>query len=497
MGTSGTWGDARLGRREALVLGGAAALAGCTPTSPVDRTAGAVRASAPVRARDWTWLRTHVAGRLARPGDASYDQVRKVQIPDFDAARPLAVLSVASATDVATGLRFARDHDLQVALRSGGHSYPGWSAGNGRLVIDVRPLSGVRMDGTQATVGSGASLGHVYDALAQRGRGLAAGSCGTVGVAGLTLGGGQGIMSRAHGLTCDAVTRMRVVTAAGDVVTASPDRHPDLFWALRGGGGGHLGVVTSLTFETFAAPTLSTAYLVWPLADAPDVLPAWEAWAPAADRRLWSTAKGLAGERHPSGPILAVAVVWAGPDDGLTSRLDHFLAQVPRPSSSSRQRRSFAAVTKAYAGSGARERFAATSHVAYARLGSSGLTTFVDRLHDAQDSGLVEAGISLDSLGGAVGDKAPGATAFVHRTAIATVQYTAVHHAGDRSTALSFARGARTALTPAWGNHAYVNYADAAVPSYRQAYFGANAARLARVRARFDPDGFFTQPQGF
>jgi FAD/FMN-containing dehydrogenase len=294
----------------------------------------------------------------------------------------------------------------------------------------------------------------VYAAIAQQGRGLPAGSCPTVGVTGLTLGGGQGIMSRTHGLSCDAVTRMRVVTAAGDLVTASADRHPGLFWALRGGGGGHLGVVTSLTFDTFAAPTVSTAYLQWPLDKAPDVLPAWEAWAPVADRRLWSTLKGLAGERHPAGPVLAIAVVWAGPDDGLTRRLDALLADVPAPSSSSRQRRSFAEVTKAYAGSGQRERFAGASHVAYDRLPSSGLTTFVDRLDDAQSSGLIEAGIALDSLGGAVGDKAPGATAYIHREALATVQYTAVHHAGERPTAVAFARGAgrrwcrRGATTP-------------------------------------------------
>ncbi|GAA1929794.1 FAD-binding oxidoreductase [Nocardioides marmoribigeumensis] len=515
MVTSGTWGDERLSRRGALLLGGAAALAGCTTDAPVGRSA-AVRASTTVRARDWSWLRAHVAGTLARPGDASYDRVRKVQIADYDGARPLAVLSVASAADVATGIRFARDHDVPVALRSGGHSYPGWSAGDGRLVIDVRPLSRVRLEqvggSVHATVGAGAPLIKVYDALAQQRRGLPAGSCPTVGITGLTLGGGQGILSRLHGLTCDALTQVRMVTASGDVVVASARRNPGLFWALRGGGGGHLGVVTSLTFDTFAAPTVSTAYLQWRLDDAPDVLRAWESWAPSADRRLWSTAKGLGGERHPDGPVLAVAVVWAGPDDGLTRRLDHLLADVPRPTSVSRRRRSFADVTRAYAGcsgipvdrchtgpGGAleREHFAGTSHVAYARSSSSGRTTLVDRLEAAQGSGLIEAGISLDSLGGAVADPAPGDTAFVHRRALATVQYTATHHPGDRSTALAFVRGARAAMTPTWGDHAYVNYADAALRHYRRAYFGTNASRLATVRHGWDPDGFFTQPQGF
>src|SRR5262249_51819740 len=157
-----------------------------------------------------------------------------------------AVLSVASARDVATAFAFAQDHGVRVAIRSGGHSYPGWSAGNGALVIDVRPLHAVSLNGTTATIGAGASLVQVYDALGTRGRGIAGGSCPTVGVAGLTQGGGVGVLTRAYGLTCDAVTAMRVVLADGRIVTATADQEPDLYWALRGGGGGHLGVVTSL-----------------------------------------------------------------------------------------------------------------------------------------------------------------------------------------------------------------------------------------------------------
>ncbi len=503
----------RISRRGALLLGGAAALAGCRDAA--DGPAGgapATRAAADVRARDWSWLRGQVDGRLARPGDPSYDAVRRVQNPVYDAARPLAVLSVASTADVATGIAFARDHDLGVAIRSGGHSYPGWSAGDDRLVIDVRPLGGVRLaaDGVTATVGAGAPLARVYDRLSSADRGLAAGSCATVGVAGLTLGGGQGIVARAHGLTCDAVTRMRVVTAAGKVVTASADERPGLFWALRGGGGGHLGVVTSFTFDTFAAPVTSTAYLQWPLDAADEVLPAWEAWAPVADRRLWSTLKGLGGERHPDGPVLSLSVVWVGPDDGLTRRLAAFLRDVPAPSYSSRKRRAFLDVVRAYSGcigvpvdrcttdpGGAlqRERFAATSHVAYTRLPSAGVATFADRVQRAQGSGLIEAGIALDSLGGAVAEVAPEDTAFVHREALAMVQYTATHHAGDRAKALGYVRAARAAMVPSWGNHAYVNYADASLENYRRAYFGANAARLTSLRQAWDPDGFFTQPQ--
>ncbi len=483
----GTRPDAGLSRRAALALGGGAAVS----------LVGAPPASARVPDRAWARLARHVRGTLTRPGDPAYARLRRLQNPVYDDARPLAVLSVRAAADVATAIAFARHHDLRVALRSGGHSYPGWSAGDDRLVIDVRPLSAVRLDGPTATIGAGASLAHVSESLGARGRGLAAGSCATVGIAGLTLGGGQGIVGRAHGLTCDAVTSMRVVTAAGEVVTASGDEEPDLFWALRGGGGGQLGVVTSFELDTFAAPRISTAYLRWPLSAADEVVPAWEAWAPAADPRLWSTVRALSGERRPDGPVVAVSATWTGPDAGLDRRLQRFLTALPRPDVDDRQRRSFLAVTRAFAGSSSRTRFAATSHVAYDRLTDPGVATLVDRVRAAHDSGLVEAGIALDALGGRIAEPAPGDTAFVHRRARAIVQYTAVHGRADRRKALRVVRGAREALRDEWGDHAYVNYADAALPNAVEAYFGANAARLATVRQAYDPDDFFRQPQGF
>ena len=222
------------------------ALAGCR--SDGDARPAATGASG----IDWSRLRRAVQGRLALPADASYAQVRLTQNPRYDGQRPLAVLSVASAQDVATAFRFAQDHDVSIAIRSGGHSYPGWSGGGSprALVIDVRPLHGVRLDGTKAMIGSGAALAHVYDAVSARGRGIAAGSCPTVGIAGLTVGGGVGVLTRAYGLTCDFVTAMQVVTAEGRVIVVDAHHEPDLFWALRGGGG-NFGIVTAIELELY------------------------------------------------------------------------------------------------------------------------------------------------------------------------------------------------------------------------------------------------------
>ena len=490
-----------------------------TPASPGSATAAGHTHSSGV---DWSRLARHVEGTLARPGDPSYDSVRLVENPRYDAARPLAVLSVASAHDVATALAFAQDHDLPVALRSGGHSYPGWSAGDGggvprSLVLDLRPMSGVSLSsaalpaGQVATVGAGAALAPVYDSLGSRGRAIAGGSCATVGIAGLTLGGGVGVLTRAMGLTCDAVTSIQVVTADRRVRTVSAVQDPDLFWALRGGGGGHLGVVTSFRFATSPAPTISTVYLRWPLAAAPQVLPVWQEWAPRTDARLWSTLKALGGDRHPDGPVLVLAGTWTGPASGVDAALSWLVDHTPAPAVRSTHVGSYRDTMLSYAGclavpisrchtgpGGAleREAFSATSHIAYDALTPAGIGEVVDRVASVP-AGLLEAGVSLDALGGRVRDVEPAATAFVHRNALATVQYTATYTSGPATTADTYVRSFRRAMTPHWGDHAYVNYADPTLPHPGSAYFGANLPRLRAVARTYDPDGFFTQPQGY
>jgi hypothetical protein len=460
----------RFGRR-GVVLGGVAGMAGMagavgactaqdaqpprdTPAPPVSPDGVASSGGGP-SASGWRQLARSVRGSLARPGSASYDTVRLTQNPRYDGARPLAVLSAAGPRDVATALAFARDHGLPVAIRAGGHSYPGWSAGNGRLVIDLRRLHRVTLTGTSATIGAGASLVHVYDALGTRARGIAGGSCPTVGIGGLTQGGGVGVLTRVHGLTCDAVTAMRVVLADGRIVTASADHEPDLFWALRGGGGGHLGVVTSFTMSTFAAPTITRAFLAWPFSAAPDVVPHW-----------------LATDSRHTGSYLETMLAYAG------------CSTIP--------------VSACHTGTGGalqRVPFAATSHII--RSEHVDLSVLLARVHAAQGSGLKEAGISMDALGGAVDDVGPRETAFGHRGALATVQYTATYTSGPATPALSYVRTFRDAMTPSWGDGAYVNYADASLAGYQHAYFGRNAARLADARASYDPQRVFTQPQDY
>jgi hypothetical protein len=510
---------AELSRRHLLVLGAVGLLAaGCAPVSP-DRTP--TPTPTPVGPPDWAGLAGAITGTVARPGDPTYDAVKLTENPRWDSAQPLAVVSAASAADVAAALAFAAKYKVPLALRSGGHNYPGYSAGGApgtgvppSLVIDTRGMNAITFSGNLVTIGAGASLAEVYNTLGAKGLAIPGGSCATVGIAGLTLGGGVGVLVRAYGLTIDSLTSVKIVTADGKARTASATENSDLFWACRGGGGGHLGIVTSLTFATVAAPTITMFSLSWPFASAAAVIKAWQAWAPTADARLWSTLKLLNGPKYGSNPGLFVSGTWLGPAAQLNAQFAPFFAAAGAPSSNLRGTHTYLAAMMSYAGCGSipiaqcttapggsltRESFGATSHIANAPLNDAGIQQLIAKVVAAKSvPGVREAGISMDALGGAVAKVAPTATAYPHRNALASIQYTATFPDGTNPAPLDdYVRGFRTAMTPYWGDGAYVNYSDASLADPAASYFGPNAGRLKTVRAKYDPHEVFTQPQAF
>ncbi|GLW95974.1 FAD-dependent oxidoreductase [Microtetraspora sp. NBRC 16547] len=456
------------------------------------------------RPADWTALARGLGGRLVRPGDASYDAARLVFNTAFDSARPAAVAYCRSAADVAECLGFARRYGVAVTSRSGGHSYAGWSTGPG-LVIDVSPMSAVRYSGGRATVGAGARLVDVYAQLGKHGVSIPAGSCPTVGVAGLTLGGGIGVVSRKYGLTCDVLESARIVTADGRALTCSATENPDLYWASRGGGGGNFGVATSFTFRTHATRDVTVFFLHWPWKKAAAAVKAWQAWAPHAPDAMWSNLHlnhdpsldvqigGLyVGDRAGCERLLSDLVHRVGSDPSSrwisASSYDHAMmimagcstlsvSQCHRPGSLPGQTSNGRLV---------RDSFSAKSHMAYTPLSGTGIGALL-----GQVAASGRHSVLLDALGGAVGRVAPDATAFPHRRALYSVQYYA-HRAG----AAAWTRAAHAAMRPHFGDHAYVNYIDPELTGWRRQYYGANADRLARVKAAYDPDRLFRLPQG-
>ena len=510
-------------RRDLLRLAGgaaAAALTGCTAASTgrsapgSSSTTASTTASTPARSSagtaepDWSRLAAALEGDVVRPGDARYDRAKELFDPRFDGVRPRAIVLCRTAADVATTVTFARDAGLPLALRSGGHSYGGWSTGPG-VLLDVSRIDGVRVTGGTAAVGAGARLVDVYAGVAEGGQALPAGSCPTVGVAGLTLGGGQGVLTRAWGLTCDNLTAVEVVTADGRLVAADADSEPDLLWACRGGGGGSFGVVTGFRFRLRPAPDVTAWYQRWDYRHAADVLAGWQRWAAGAPRELWSTCKLLTrpGEATPSAQVSGT---WLGTSRGLDAELGRLGDAVGRrPAAATRASRGYLATMLAMAGcstvaaarcSTPRTTFGATSHVLLSAAPGPAVRAAVDEVARRHRGGHPkQAGVSFDVLGGAVADLAADATAFPHRQALAVAQYTVGWPLGQAERAvrrdLAWLQGFRAALTPYVGNAAYVNYADPSLAGWEQAYYGGNYPRLQWVKARYDPDDVFRFPQ--
>src|SRR6266508_5636574 len=272
-------------RRELLARGGRAALV--VATVPL---AGRLAELA------WSAPPSGIFGELARGlrgdvvvrGDSGYDQARVLFNTRFDSVKPRAVVFCESREDVERTVHWARKHAIRIVPRSGGHSYGGYSATPG-VIVDVARMNGVSLGPRRrAVVGAGARLIDVYDGLWQHGLTVPAGTCPTVGIAGLALGGGVGFAARKFGLTCDNLVEATIVTASGRTLVCNAHEHTDLYWACRGGGGGNFGIVTRLVFRTHPVDRVATYTIQWPWADARRVLQAWQDWAPHAPDGLFS-----------------------------------------------------------------------------------------------------------------------------------------------------------------------------------------------------------------
>ncbi|MFC4011491.1 FAD-binding oxidoreductase [Nonomuraea purpurea] len=440
---------------------------------------------------NWARLRRGLAGTLVLPGDAGYDGARRLYNPAFDRVRPGGVAYCASAADVSACLAFARANGVPVTTRSGGHSYAGWSTGSG-LVIDVSGMNSVAYAGGRAVIGAGAKLIDVYDRLFHHGVSIPAGSCPTVGIGGLTLGGGLGTVSRQHGLTCDVLDSVDVVTADGRLLTCDARRHAGLYWACRGGGGGNFGVAVSFTFRTHAARDLTVFSLHWPWAGAGAALREWQSWGPSTPDELWST---LHLTRSAGGLDVQITGTYAGRPSSLDRLLTPLVAKVGRPSSRYLRSVSHLDAMKIMGGCSSmsvaqcrrkpRTAFSAKSHLAYRPLPADGVRALVNGVRRGGRHSVL-----MDAMGGAIGRVGPAETAFPHRAALFSVQY--YQEGMDRS----WLRGIHSDMSPYFGNHAYVNYIDAELANWRSAYYGPNAARLAEVKATYDPDRLFRLPQG-
>jgi FAD/FMN-containing dehydrogenase len=449
---------------------------------------------------DLVGLRRRVTGAVLLPGDRGYEAWSRPYNAALGRRRPAVIVRAANVADVATCVRRAGGRGLRLAARSGGHSYEGWSTPDRGVVLDLSGLRRIRVrpDGT-AEVGAGALLIDVYAALADAGRALPAGSCPSVGIAGLTLGGGIGVLCRAYGLTCDRLRAADVVTADGEVRRVDGNRDADLFWALRGGGGGNAGVVTAFTFETVPAPDVSVFSLSFPAARTARVLVAWQRWMAAAPDALWS----LCGVTAAAEPTNRVSGTWIGRPGALDGHLADLVAAVGvSPIRRFTSRLGYLEAMRYFAGcsrlsvaachpSGwpdgtlGRNAFRAASRMLERPLGIRTAAGVVDLVRGRSAMVLL-----FDALRGAVGQVGSTETAFAHRGALASVQV----YSGSAGAGGAVGRVQR-GLASLVGRGAYANYINADQADWARATYAGNAQRLSDVVRRYDPDGVFDFPQ--
>ncbi len=499
-------------RRHFLAAAGSASLLGLDACGGSSDAAPPAPAPPPPTAPDWTSLQAGIQGTVVLPGAAAYALAAPVFNSVYDATLPQAVVRCTGASDVAAALAFARSNKLAVTARSGGHGYTG-NATNTGMVIDVGQMNTIALGSGTATIGAGAKLVDVYDQLSAQGVCIPSGSCPTIGIAGITQGGGIGVLDRAYGLTCDSLVSAQVVLADGSVVTCDAGTHADLFWALRGGGGGNFGIVTSLTFDTFATSDLTNFSAAFAWTDAAAVIAAWQAWPRTLPDAVWS---GMVLQTTQTGsPAIEVSGTFIGSSADFAPIWAGFLAASgATPTSQSAQTQSFRDTMLASCGSRTvsqchlasetsdgnvqRGAFVAASDFFDAELPSAGIQALLAAVLAQQ--AVAPLIVIMDLMGGAIARVAPDATAFVHRGAMFSAQYYMEGPVGTPDAQVQAARsivtGMRAAMAAWSSGEAYQNYLDPQLANWQAAYYGANYARLVQVKAAYDPAQVFKPAQG-
>ncbi len=439
-------------------------------------------------------LRTRLRGRVVTPEDADYDALRVVVLGGAD-PRPAVIVRPLDDADVAMAVACARDAGLPLAVRSGGHSGAGHGTVDDGLVIDLRDLTGLDIDveGRTAWVGAGLTAGAVTAATAAHGLAVGFGDTGSVGVSGITLGGGVGYLSRAHGLTVDNLLAADVVLADGRVVRADADQHPDLFWALRGGGG-NLGVVTRLHLRLHPLDGVVGGMLLLPATA--QVLAGVLAATQAAPDALSAIVNVMpcpplpfVPPEHHGALVVMAMVCWSGPAAqadaalaplrGLGTPLADLVRPVPYPEL-------FPPADPEYH----------PTAVAHTLLLDS---VDLPRAEQVLASLAATDGmrvVQLRALGGAIARVDPAATAYAHRSAQLMGNVAAfVEHPQDRPRRAAWVADT-VALLDQGDPGAYVNFlGDEGPERVRAAYPGATWDRLAAVKAAYDPGNLFRRNQ--
>jgi len=441
-------------------------------------------------------FKASIRGQTIQPGDAGYEEARKLYNGMID-KRPRLIARCADVADVITAVRFGRENGLLTAIRGGGHNGPGLGSCDDGLVIDLSPMKGVRVDPANRTVrvDAGCTQGDADHASHAFGLAVPAGIVSTTGIAGLTLGGGHGYLSRRFGLTIDNLLEADVVLADGSFVTASQSQHEDLFWALRGGGG-NFGVATSFLFQAHPVQMVYGGPVFWEVAHARRVMQWYREFLPQAPRELSSffglkTMPSTAPfpQEHWGKKVCAVISCYSGALESGEEAVKPIRSQLPPPLIDWMGPMPFTAL-----------------QALFDPLLPKGLQwywkgDFVKDLPDAAiDAHLRHAAeapselslMHLYPIDGAVHEVGPRETAWNYRSATWSMVIAAIDPDPAKADALkNWGRSYWEAVHPYTQGGAYVNFMMEEGDDRIGATYGGNLDRLAAVKKRYDPTNFF------
>ena len=435
-------------------------------------------------------LRSHLKGEVIGPDDAAYNEARQVFFKGVD-RRPAAVARVAGADDVARVVTLARESGLELAVRSGGHSRAGYGTSEGGLVID---LSGMRAldiaaDGKTAWVETGITAGEYTNLVGERGRATGLGDTGSVGIGGITLAGGIGFLVRKNGLTIDDLRAAEVVTADGEVVQTSEDSEPDLFWAIRGGGG-NFGVVTRLQLRLHEISEIVGGIVILPAT--PEVITGFIEAADAAPEEVSTIANVMLAPPMPfipeeayGKPVLLGLLADVGAVDEAERVLAPFRALGKPYADMVRPMR----YPEMYEGEGPPVPFMAGANFFAEALAPADAATILDQLY--QSTAMMKA-VQLRVLGGALARVPNDATAFAHRDRGLFVNIAAMYmDPAETDTHDAWVAGVADSLGKgeAGGYIGFLGDEDEA--TVHASYPGATWDRLRELKRRYDPDNLF------
>ncbi|MGW1200368.1 FAD-binding oxidoreductase [Streptomyces sp. NPDC002536] len=464
----------------------------------------------------WARLRERLGGRVVLPADPGYAVAKQLQLAQYDTVNPQAVAYCTTNAEVEACIRFAQEHGLATAARSGGHSFAGYSTTPG-LVVDVSRLNSVRVDRSTVRLGPGCQGVDVVTALDRHGIQVAGGTCPTVAAGGWLLGGGLGPHARKFGMGCDRLVSAQVVLADGRTVCASERENADLFWALRGGGGGNFGIVTEYEVRPTQLPSMVVFTLVLPWRAAPEAIEAWQQWIATAPVELASELTVQLDTDSGAEPAVQVSGTYAGPQAAADALLNRLVSATgAQPASRETVELPYrAGMMRVF---GCADRTVDQCHrVGYSPQAQlprdhfvTGRNLFFTRPWARRATTEALAAFAADvrpgqfrllgffAYGGETGAPAPEATAFVHRDVLFETDYQLGLTAPDgaRDAAQAWVDRGYGAIAPYSNGGSYQNYMDPALRSWREAYYGRNYPRLAAVKRAYDPYGFFRFAQG-